>query len=90
MAGNLAQVSATGNVASGQRRLHSVVLSPAAAAATLEVRDGASGPIRLALKALINGPSVPWAAGDRSGIPFSSAIHATLTGAGALASFEFS
>jgi len=90
MAGNLVQVSATGDVVTGQRRLHSVILSPAGAAATLEVRDSASGAIRLTLKALINGPSVPWVAGDRSGIPFSSAIHATLTGAGALASFEYS
>lgn len=90
MAGNLVQVSATGDVATGPRVLHSVVLSPAAAACSVEVRDGASGAIRLTLKAAANADSVPWAAADRSGIPFTSAIHATLAGAGALASFEYS
>lgn len=67
MAGNLVQASATGDVVTGQRRLHSVVLSPAAAASQVEIRDGASGPIRLTLKAPANGASIPWAAADRSG-----------------------
>jgi hypothetical protein len=90
VAGNLVQVSATGDVVAGQRVLHSVVLSPAAAACSVEIRDGASGAIRLTLKAVANGASVGWAAADRSGIPFSSAIHATVAGAGALVNVEYS
>ena len=90
MAGNLVQVAATGDVVSGQRRLHSVVLSPAAAASAVEIRDGSGGAIRLTLKPVANGASIPWAAADRSGIPFTSAIHATLAGASAVASVEYS
>ena len=90
MAGNLVQVSATGDVVAAGRRLQSVVLSPATAASSVEVRDGAAGPVRLTLKALANGASVGWTSGDPDGVPFSAAIHATLAGASAVASFEYS
>jgi hypothetical protein len=90
VAGNLVQASATGDVVVGPRVLHSVVLSPAAAACSVEIRDGLGGQVRLTLKAVASGASVPWAAGDRSGVPFSTAIHATVAGAGALVNVEYS
>jgi hypothetical protein len=80
MAGNLVQASATGDVATGPRVVHAIVFTPGTAASTVEVRDGASGAVRLTLKGAANGPS----------IPFSSSIHLTITGAAALASVVYS
>lgn len=91
MARDLKQVTATGDVVAGRAYLHSVVLSGGAATdnTTLEVRDGSAGDVRLTLKALAL-ESVVWTAGDREGVFFGSAIHATVTGTAPKASFEFS
>lgn len=90
MARDLKQVSATGDVVTQDAYLHSVVLTPAAAASSVVIRDGASGAVRLTLNAVANGASVVWTAGDNEGVFFTSAIHATLSGAAAVASLEFS
>jgi len=89
VAGNLVQVAATGDVATGPRQLHSVVLTAAAAAASVVVRDGSGGAVRLTVKAAIEA-TVSWVASDPKGVPFYSSVHATLTGAGALVSVEYS
>jgi hypothetical protein len=86
---NLAKVTATGNVAAGQRVLRSVILSPAAAVASVDVRlDGASGTVVATLQAAANGGAVVWQAA-REGV-LASQLHATLTGASASATFEYS
>lgn len=87
----LAKVTATGDVAAAgsggnARALYSVVLSPAAAVAALDLRDGSGGSVIATLQAAANGGSVVWRLG---GVPFASAIHATLSGAGASATFEY-
>jgi hypothetical protein len=89
MASNLKQVSATGNVDASARELVSAVLTPAAAASSVEFRDGAGGPVLLTLKAVANGASVPWMTGDGAGVPFQSTIHVTIAGAGALVTCEY-
>lgn len=89
MSRDLKQVAATGDVVTGSVRLHSAAVAGAGAAAVVDVRDGSGGAVRLTLKAAA-GEAATWVAGDREGVLFSTAIHATLTGAGALASFEFS
>lgn len=86
----LKEVSATGDVITGARRILSVTLTPAAAASAVEVRDASGGAIVLTLKAPASGGSVTWRPGDAKGIPVGTSVHATLTGAGALASFEYS
>lgn len=86
--GALRQVSATGDVITGVRRLYGVVLTPAAALSTLEVRDGSGGPVLLTLQAAAGGSSVVSGLGE--GVQFATAIHATLSGAGALAAFHYS
>lgn len=90
----LTRVAATGDVATGARTLHSVILTPAAAAATLEVRvAGGTGNPLLSLSAPANGASAIWHAasprGQAPGVPFGAGIHATLTGASASATFEY-
>lgn len=92
MSRDLKEVNATGAVTSTVPAfLHSVVLTPDGTnAATVVVKDGAGGSARLTLRAPGAGPSAVWRAGDPQGVPFSSAIHATLTGTGAVADFEFS
>lgn len=90
MARDLTQVTATGDVVTAvPAYLRSVVLTPAAAVSTLEVRDGSGGVVRLKLQAAANGNSAVWRAGSKQGVQFSSSIHATLSGAGAVADFEF-
>jgi hypothetical protein len=85
----LAKVTATGNVGTGSKYLQSIVLSPAAAVATLDVRlDGSGGAVVLTLQAAANGASVVWQATDRPGVG-AAQPHATLAGAGASASFEY-
>ncbi|HEU4542204.1 MAG TPA: hypothetical protein VFR23_13835 [Jiangellaceae bacterium] len=86
---NLRRVTATGNVVTGPVVLRSVMLTPAAAVSTLELRDGSGGAIVLTLQAAASGSSSVWSAG-KAGVLFSSALHATLSGAGAAASFECS
>lgn len=89
MSRNLEQVSATGDVEAGPVYLHSVVLAGGSAASTVDVRDGSGNAVKLTLKAAI-GESATWTAGDAQGVLFSSAVHATLAGTGAVASFEYS
>lgn len=86
--GALRQVSATGDVITGVHRLYGVVLTPAAAVATLEIRDGSSGTVLLTLQAAASGSSVTPELGGC--VQFATAIHATLSGAGALAAFHYS
>lgn len=90
MASRLKQVAATGQVEAGPAYLKSVTLTPAAAVATLVVdnsTDGA-GTDLIKLQAPASGQSVRWASADGQGVLFTTAIYATLTGAGAVASFE--
>lgn len=85
---DLKQVSATGDVtAVVPAILRSVTLTAAAATSTVIVKDGSGGATRLTLSALAN-TTVVWTAGP-GGVHFGSAIHATLSGASAVASFEF-
>lgn len=87
---DLKQVTATGDVVAGPVVLRSVVLTPDGTnAATLAVRDDSGGAVRLTLQCPGAGPSVVWASGA-GGALFSTAVHATLTGTGAVASFEYS
>lgn len=88
MSRDLKQVTATGDVVTGSARLLSASLAGGSAASTVDIRDGSGGAVRLTLKAAI-GDTVSWTAGDSDGVLFSSTVHATLTGAGAAASFEY-
>lgn len=82
------QVSATGDVTTSAGRLRSVVLTAGSDAATLVVRsDGSGGAARLTLKAAAS-TSFVWRAGS-DGVPFTT-LHATLTGTGPVAAFEYS
>ena len=88
----LKQVSATGDVdvtnAKQGAKLFSVVLTPAAAVSTLVVKDGGSGGTTiLSLQAAANGNSAVWRSG--SGVPLNGVLHATLSGASAVAAFEY-
>ncbi len=94
----LAKVTATGNVpgAGGRGQLRSIILTPAAAIATLDVRlDGSGGTVVATLQAAANGGSSVWHAAPRqagvagAGVPFPGPLHATLAGTGASATFEF-
>lgn len=88
MARDLKQVSSTGDVTTVVPAvLRSVTLTAAAATSTVAVKDGSGGSTRLTLSAVAN-TSTTWYAGP-SGVLFGSSIHATLTGASAVASFEF-
>lgn len=88
MARDLKQVSATDDVTTTVPAvLRSVTLTAAAATSTVAVKDGSGGSTRLTLSAVAN-TSVVWNAGA-DGVLFTSSIHATLSGSGALASFEF-
>jgi hypothetical protein len=85
----LKKISATGDVYTVHRVLRSVILSPAAAAATLDVRlDGSGGTVVATLQAAANGNAVIWQASNEGVL--ASGLHATLAGAGASASFEVS
>lgn len=60
-----------------------VILTPAAAAALLVLKDGgAGGAVRLTLQAAANGQSIPIDFND--GLSFGTDVHVILTGAGAL------
>ncbi|WP_427422667.1 hypothetical protein [Lysinibacillus fusiformis] len=91
MARDLKEVSATGNVTTSVPVfLRTVTLTPDGTnAASLVVKDGSGGSARLTLRVAGAGPSVTWRAGSKEGVLFSTAIHATLTGTGAVADFEY-
>lgn len=90
MARALVEVAATGDVTTTvPAYLHSVTFTAAGTTPSLEVRDGSGGAVRLTLQAAV-GETVTWTAGDPRGVQFSTSIHATLAGAGSVASFEFS
>jgi len=83
-------ISATGNVTTTQTSIRTVVLTPAAAVATLVLRDGGSGgTVILNLQASANGDSVVCNFQDDD-LPVPTVtsgvgLHATLGGAGAVA-----
>ena len=90
MATKLARATATGDVETGKGYLKSVTVTPAAAVATVDVRLASSaGAIVLSLQAAANGASVTWVSADSEAVYFAGALHATLAGAGASASFEY-
>lgn len=90
MARDLKEVSATGNVTTNVPAvLHSVVLTGGSDAASLLVKDGSGGATRLTLKAAAS-TTIVWTCGDPCGVYFGTAIHATLSGTGPVADFEFS
>lgn len=87
---DLRNITADGEVcgASNKVFLRSIVLTPAAAAATLVVKDGgASGTTRITLQAEANGVSAVWTAGGEGGVLFNG-VYADIGGSGAAASFE--
>ncbi len=89
----LTRVAATGDVVTGSRQLHSVILTPGAANVVLDIRvAGGGGNPLLSLAAAANASSVVWrAASPRDqapGVAFPSGIHATLSAAGS-ATFEY-
>jgi len=91
MATRLKRVTATGAVHTGKAWLKSVMLTPAAAVAMLDVRDDTSGAttILLSVQSAVSGNSAGWTSGDTEGVWMTTGIHATLTGAGATATFEY-
>lgn len=92
MSRDLKQVSATGDVTTTvPAQLHSVTLTASTTVpASVAVRDGSGGVVRLTLSIGTASNTVTWSAGDNAGVLFGTSIHATLTGTGAVASFEFS
>lgn len=83
----LTHVNATGNVTTAKPAvLYSVVLTGGSDAATLVVKDGSSGSTLLTLKAAAN-TTVQWRA--VRGVHIGTAIHATFTGTGPVAAFEY-
>lgn len=90
MATRLTKVTATGDVETRKGYLKSIILTPAAAVSTLDVRlDGSGGTVVASLQAAANGASAIWESGDDDGVPFGGALHATLAGVGASATFEY-
>lgn len=69
--------------------VHSVVLTPAAAVATLVLKtNGSSGTTKLTLQAAANGNSVSWTSADHGGTSFPLGVYADIGGDGAAASIE--
>lgn len=89
MATKLVRVAATGTVVTGKCWLKGILLMGGSAASTVEVRDNTagSGTVIASLAAVI-GSSESWETGDSEGVWITTGIHATLTGAGAAATFE--
>lgn len=89
MASNLRRATASGAVVSGTKRLKSVCLTAAAATSTVAIDDSTdgSGADVLVLSAVAN-TSTCWTSGDKEGVPFGTAIYATLTGASAAVTIE--
>jgi len=75
--------AATGTVSATKALVRSVTLTPAAAVATLVLRDGgAGGTVLLRLQAAANGNSQTWGDGE-SVLVCATDIHVTIGGAGA-------
>jgi hypothetical protein len=95
MATRLKRITATGLITAAPARLKSVVLTPAAAVATLVIDDSTdgSGTDLFSLQAGASGASVIWMSADSTkhtaGVGFSVGIHATLGGTGASAMIEY-
>lgn len=71
--------------------VHSVVLTPAAAVATLALKtNGTGGTTLLTLQAPANGASVSWTSAGAGGVIFALGVYADIGGAGAVASIELS
>jgi hypothetical protein len=94
---SLAKAVATGNVVSGRGQLNSVILTPAAAVSTVDIRlDGSGGTVVASLQAAASGNSVIWRASDQqygqagAGVAFPGPLHVTLAGAGASVAVETS
>lgn len=90
MASKFVQVSATGQVVTGTCYVKSAVLAPAAAAASVIFNNGTSltGTNKNTLTAPANGNSSNWHCGDSDGVYCAAGLYATLSGAGAVATFE--
>jgi hypothetical protein len=85
----LAQRTTTGDFVTGVRFLKSAYLSAGSTNSTAEIRDGA-GSVLLKLTAIANGDGGYWAAADKPGVMFSTAINlATIAGTGAAVTVEF-
>ncbi len=89
---NLKEVSATGDVTTSATAtpsvLYSVTLSAGADAASVVIRDGSGGAIKLTLKAAILS-TVSWKAGNKAGILMGTGIHATVTGTAPAIDIEY-
>ena len=78
------EVTATATVKATAAMVKLVVLSPGSTASSVILKDGgAGGAVRLTLVAASGTSSVPMNIPD--GIPFTTDVHATLAGTGALA-----
>jgi hypothetical protein len=90
MASNLKRATATGSIATGARRIKSVVLQGGSANSTVLIDDSAagSGTVILALAAVI-GSSAVWTAADDEGAFVTAGIFATLAGTGAGVTVEY-
>lgn len=93
----LTKAAATGNVVTAAGQLHSVILTPAAAVSTVDIRlDGSGGTVVASLQAAANGNSVVWqAVGEQrgvagNGVRFPGPLHVTLAGASASVTVETS
>jgi len=85
----LKELSATGNVAGTDTvHLHSVVLAAGSDAATLIVKDGGSGGTTVLTLKAATATTTAWEAGDSDGAQLNTA-HATFTGTGPVADFEY-
>lgn len=87
----LKQISATGDVATGADgyRLHSLVVSAAADAASVVIRDVSGSDPLITVKAAI-GLTATWRAGSPNGVFIGTTIHATVTGTAPAISVEYS
>jgi hypothetical protein len=70
----LVQRTTTGDFATGVRFLKSAYLAAGSTNSSAELKDGAGGTVLLKLTAIANGDGAYWAAGDKPGVQFSSAI----------------
>jgi hypothetical protein len=87
------EATATGDIQAGPVNLRSVTLSSALAGSgpgKLEIRDGAAGTVLMTLTVAQDATAL-WTSSDEVGIPFSTTIHATISGLGPgiVASFEY-
>lgn len=87
----LKQISATADVATGADgyRLHSIVVSAGADAASVVIRDVSGTDPLVTVKAAIL-TTASWSAGDANGVFIGTTIHATVTGTAPAISVEYS